>query len=58
MKKLIFFSALPACSMAVGAEVRVDSLNRLVLDGFEREKTSRSNQAENLRSQTGNLNID
>lgn len=35
MKKLIFFSALPACSMAVGAEVRVDSLNRLVLDGFE-----------------------
>ncbi len=58
MKKLIFFSALPACSMAVGAEVRIDSLNRLVLDGFEREKTSRSNQAENLRSQTGNLNID
>lgn len=58
MKKLIFFSALPACSMAVGAEVRVDSLNRLVLDGFEREKTSRSNPAENLRSQTGNLNID
>ena len=35
MKKLIFFSALLACSMAVGAEVRVDSLNRLVLDGFE-----------------------
>jgi hypothetical protein len=58
MKKLIFFSALLACSMAVGAEVRVDSLNRLVLDGFEREKTSRSNPAENLRSQTGNLNID
>ena len=58
MKKLIFFSALLACSMAVGAEVRIDSLNRLVLDGFEREKTSRSNQAENLRSQTGNLNID
>ncbi len=44
--------------MAVGAEVRIDSLNRLVLDGFEREKTSRSNPAENLRSQTGNLNID
>ncbi len=58
MKKLIFFSALLACSMAVGAEVRIDSLNRLVLDGFEREKTSRSNPAENLRSQTGNLNID
>ena len=58
MKKLIFFLALPACSMAVGAEVRIDSLNRLVLDGFEREKTSRSNPAENLRSQTGNLNID
>ena len=58
MKKLIFFSALLTCSMAVGAEVRVDSLNRLVLDGFEREKTSRSNPAENLRSKTGNLNID
>lgn len=58
MKKLIFFSALPACPMAVGAEVRIDSLNRLVLDGFEREKTSRSNPAENLKSQTGNPNID
>ena len=58
MKKLIFFSSLLTCSMSVGAEVRIDSLNRLVLDGFEREKTSRSNPAENLRSQTGNLNID
>lgn len=58
MKKFLLLGALLACSMAVGAEVRVDSLNRLVLDGFEREKTSRSNPAENLRSQTGNLNID
>lgn len=58
MKKFVLSGALLACSMAVGAEVRVDSLNRLVLDGFEREKTSRSNPAENLRSQTGNLNID
>ncbi len=35
MKKFVLFGALLACSMAVGAEVRVDSLNRLVLDGFE-----------------------
>lgn len=31
MKKLIFFSALLACSMGAGAQVQVDSLNRLVL---------------------------
>ena len=35
MKKFVLFGALLACSMAVGAEVRVDSLNRLVLDGFK-----------------------
>ena len=35
MKKFVLFGALLACSLAAAAEVRVDSLNRLVLDCFE-----------------------